>query len=54
MGTDSDLRAGDIEAIRSKRREEGQPLKSQIVIKDGKQYHYQTDKRGNVHVTDQT
>jgi len=46
------LREGDIEAIRSKRKEEGRPLKSKLVIKNGKQYYYRTDKRGNVRVND--
>ncbi len=50
----SDIREGDIEALRNRRRDEGRPLKSQTVIKDGKKYHYQIDKRGRVQVTDQT
>lgn len=48
------IREGDIEALRNRRRDEGRPLKSQIVIKDGKRYFYNTDKRGRVRVTDET
>ena len=40
----------DIEAIRNRRRDEGKPLKSNTVIKDGKHYHYKTDKRGRVEI----
>lgn len=50
----SPIREGDIEALRNRRRDEGKPLKSQIVIKDGKRYFYQIDKRGRVRVTDET
>jgi len=45
------LRGGDIEAIRSKMRDEGRPLKSSIVIKEGKHHHYEVDhKTGRVEV----
>ena len=50
----SEIREGDIEALRNKRRDEGRPIKSNTVVKDGKQYHYTTDKRGNVRVIDKT
>lgn len=46
------LRNGDVEALRSKLRDEGRPMKSSIVIKDGRQYHHSVDRKGRVDIKD--
>ena len=47
------MREGDIEAIRNKRKDEGRPLKSKIIIEGERQYFYEVNKRGNVKINEE-
>lgn len=46
----SELREGDIEAIRSRRELEGKPIKSDLIRKGNEVIHYKTIDKGKVRV----
>ena len=48
------IREGDIEALRRKMKNEGRPIKSNIIRDGDSQIHYDTDKKGKVKIIDKT
>ena len=48
------IREGDIEALRRKMKNEGRPIKSNIIRDGDSQIHYDTDKKGKVRITEKT
>jgi hypothetical protein len=48
----SEIRDGDIEAIRNRTALEGRPLKSRIIVNRNEHIHYSVDDNGKVESTD--
>ena len=46
----AEIREGDIEALRGKMKEEGRPMKSNIIRDGDKQIYYDVDKKGRVKI----
>lgn len=45
------MREGDIEALRRKMKDEGRPIKSNVIFDKGKDIHY-NEKKGKVEITE--
>lgn len=48
----SNLREGDIEALRSKMRDQGRPIKSKIIMDGDTQVFYAVNEKGRVKITE--
>lgn len=46
----SKLREGDIESLRRKMKDEGRPIKSNIIRDGDKQIHYDVDSKGRIKI----